>query len=135
MSIPFKVLKSLLRLSCIVLGIALAACVGNVPSGGESEVTAFVDVNVVPMDASGLLEHQTVIVFDGIVSVVGPSSTTEIPEHANVIDGANRFLLPGLADMHVHISNLDEFVLFIAMGLRRSAICTVTRTSLRGEAA
>jgi imidazolonepropionase-like amidohydrolase len=117
MSVLFRVLQSLLRLSCIAVAVGSAACGGNAPSGGESEVTAFVDVNVVPMDAPGLLEHQTVIVRDGMVSVVGPSSTTEVPEHANIIDGAGRFLSPGLADMHVHISSKDEFVLFIANGV------------------
>jgi len=80
-------------------------------------VTAFVDVNVVPMDTAGVLEHQTVVVHDGMVSAVGPDSTAEIPAHAQIIDGAGRFLMPGLADMHVHISNEDEFLLFIANGV------------------
>jgi imidazolonepropionase-like amidohydrolase len=80
-------------------------------------MTAFVDVNVIPMDSERVLDHQTVVVHDGVISAIGPVSTTDIPDDARVIDGSGRFLMPGLADMHVHISNQDEFLLFIANGV------------------
>jgi imidazolonepropionase-like amidohydrolase len=58
-----------------------------------------------------------VVVHNGVISVVGHVSTTPIPGAAHIIDGSGKFLMPGLADMHVHISNEDEFVLFIANGV------------------
>ena len=66
----------------------------------ERPVT-FVDVTVVPMDKEQILPHQTVV-------VVGRRITDEVrslgesPSRYSKIDGKGKFLMPGLADMHVH---------------------------------
>lgn len=80
-------------------------------------MTAFVNVNVVPMDGERTLEHQTVLVEGDVISVMGPVSTTAVPEGTHVVDGDGKYLLPGLADMHVHISGQDELLLFVANGV------------------
>jgi imidazolonepropionase-like amidohydrolase len=80
-------------------------------------VTAFVDISVVPMDQIAVLEHHTVVVRDGVILALGPAASTAVPDGARVIDGTDKFLLPGLADMHVHISSEDEFLLFLANGV------------------
>jgi hypothetical protein len=64
--------------------------------------TAFVDVNVVPMDREIALSHQTVVVEDGKIVALGPVRSVEIPVGSQRIDGTNRYLMPGLVDMHVH---------------------------------
>jgi len=76
---------------------------------------AFRDVNVVPMDHETVLEHRTVLVRDGRIAAVGEH--VEIPAGATVIDGAGRWLMPGLADMHVHNWYAEEHVLFLANGV------------------
>ena len=78
---------------------------------------AFVDVSAVPMDSERVMDHQTVVVDGRMISDVGPVSTTALPEGANIINGAGKYLMPGLADMHVHISSEDEFLLFVANGV------------------
>src|SRR5713226_3930751 len=45
----------------------------------------------------------TVIVRDGRIAAFGPSARASVPEGARVVDGAGRFLIPGLWDMHVHL--------------------------------
>jgi imidazolonepropionase-like amidohydrolase len=69
---------------------------------GQQRPVAFVNVTVVPMSRDGLLEHQTVVVQDGRVKVAGPQRTVRVPKGAAMIDGEGKFLMPGLADMHVH---------------------------------
>lgn len=64
--------------------------------------TAFVDVNVVPMDREIVLSHQTVVVEDGKIVALGPAHSVKIPVGSQRIDGTNRYLMPGLVDMHVH---------------------------------
>ena len=51
------------------------------------EVTAFVDVNVVPMDTERVLSHQTVVVQDGRITRVGPANAVPVPEGAVRVDG------------------------------------------------
>ena len=41
----------------------------------------------------------------------------QVPEAAVVIDGHDRYLMPGLADMHAHIMDEDQLLLFVANGV------------------
>jgi len=69
--------------------------------------TAFVGVNVVPMDSERVLIGQTVIVGDNRVETIGPVAEVEVPADARVVYGRGRWLVPGLIDMHVHIRQID----------------------------
>jgi imidazolonepropionase-like amidohydrolase len=66
--------------------------------------TAFINVNVLPMTTESVLEGQTVIVADGVVAKIGNVDSIPVPEDALVVDGTDRFLMPGLAEMHAHVT-------------------------------
>jgi hypothetical protein len=66
-------------------------------------VTAFVDVNVVPMDQERVLANQTVLVEGGKITALGPSSQVKVPVGAVRVDGRGKYLMPGLTDMHHHL--------------------------------
>jgi len=68
----------------------------------QQRPTALVDVTVVPMDSERILPHQTVLVAGGRIVRIGPTSSIKAPKTALKIDGRDKFLMPGLADMHVH---------------------------------
>ena len=55
------------------------------------------------MDDDRLLRDQTVVVSGGRIAAMGPSATTPVPAGARVVDATGRYLMPGLADMHVHL--------------------------------
>lgn len=78
----------------------------------HDSVFAFVDVHVVPMDVPGVLSNQVVVVRNGRIDVVGSAVSVTVPESATVIDGEGGYLMPGLADMHVHVrrSEMDRYV-------------------------
>jgi imidazolonepropionase-like amidohydrolase len=78
-------------------------------SSAYSATVAFVDVNVIPMDKERVLPHQTVIVRDGVIVEIGETRRVKIPSGAQRIEGAGKFLIPGLTDMHVHLFSDDEF--------------------------
>ena len=86
-------------------------------------LTAFVNVNVVPMSSETIVRQQTVIVDNGKILVIGDVDTTPIPDGAKVIDGTDRFLMPGLAEMHAHVpeagsGTIDRyFNLYVANGV------------------
>ena len=101
---------------CIVASItslSAAARQQSQPGGARGALLpgllAVRHVSVIPMTTDTVLRDATVIVRDGRIIAVGPSSTTTVPAGAQVIDGAGKFLIPGLADMHVHLlSDGDE---------------------------
>jgi imidazolonepropionase-like amidohydrolase len=80
-------------------------------------VVAFVNVQVIPMDRERVLADQTVIVRDGRIAAVGDREAVSIPEGAQVIDGRGGYLLPGLVDMHVHIEDENDLLLYAANGV------------------
>jgi len=85
--------------------------------------TVFVNVNVVPMGTDEILHERTVVVTDGVIAVIGKVDEVPLPDDAEVVDGTDRYLMPGLAEMHGHVppaasENLERILsLFIANGV------------------
>ncbi|MGQ0643157.1 MAG: amidohydrolase family protein [Gemmatimonadaceae bacterium] len=79
---------------------------GALPPG----VTAVTHVAVIPMRDDVVQLDATVIVRDGRIAAVGPAATIAVPRGARVIDGRGKYLIPGLADMHVHLLSDGEEV-------------------------
>ena len=69
----------------------------------QAETTAFVNVNVVSMMDETVLRDQTVIVEDRRIVSIGPVTELPVPEGSRIVDGTDRYLMPGLAEMHAHI--------------------------------
>ena len=85
--------------------------------------TAFINVNVVSMTEDSVVAGQTVIVENGLIALIGPVDSTPVPIDSDIVDGTDRFLMPGLAEMHAHIpdassAELDRVLtLFAANGV------------------
>ncbi|WP_257450489.1 amidohydrolase family protein [Archangium lipolyticum] len=62
-------------------------------------------------------EDQTVLVTQGRISAVGPSAKLVVPRDARILDAQGRFLMPGLWDMHVHITEGADGPLALAGGV------------------
>ena len=69
----------------------------------EKRPTAFIHANLIPMTTATVLPDQTVVVEGDKIIAVGPSSQTETPPNAKVVNCRNAFLMPGLSDMHMHL--------------------------------
>lgn len=99
---------------------SLFFCSSNVdknPEQKDSSVIAFLDVNVVPIDSERILERQMLLVREGLIERLGSVSEIQIPKGAKVIAGNGRYYMPGLADMHFHNENENDFVLCLANGV------------------
>ncbi len=72
------------------------------------KITAFANVNVVPMNGGGILPDQTVLIRDGRISVIGSAQEIKIPADALKIEGKGKYLIPGLVDMHFHLPGPEE---------------------------
>jgi hypothetical protein len=113
-------ITSLALLFAVAASAVLAACAPRAGAGDQSAAeaqapvgtggatTAFVDVNVIPMDREQVLQRHTVIVQDGRITAVGPADRTPVPAGATRVEGAGRYLMPGLAEMHGHIPGSQD---------------------------
>jgi len=105
---------------CLFLLVAPASMV----TAAQVSPVAFVDVTVLPMTGPESIAGQTVVVQDGRVVAVGPAGQIEIPAGATRVDGAGRYLMPGIAEMHGHYAQdpdsqvaRDILFLYVANGV------------------
>jgi hypothetical protein len=111
------------RLILALLAAAgLSACAGRIEPGGEAPTSiAIVGTTVIPMTAgSTVLADHTVLVRGRMISSIGPRGSVRIPAGARVIQGGGRYLIPGLADAHVHLEYIEDpnvLKLFVANGV------------------
>ena len=108
-----------LRLVIVACALLPAQTPNIFAQGGDgmSRPIAITHVNVVPMDTEQVLTDQTVLVVDQEILAMGPSDEVEIPTGATLIDGAGLYLLPGLTDMHVHLSYPHDLTLLLVNGV------------------
>jgi imidazolonepropionase-like amidohydrolase len=81
----------------------------------RAETVVFTDVHVVPMDRERVMARATVIVTDGVIASIGAKA--KLPAGTKVIDGKGAWLVPGLADMHNHVTTRDDLALLLANGV------------------
>jgi imidazolonepropionase-like amidohydrolase len=97
------------------MGLTQAAPAGAARRG----VIAFVGVTVIDTTGGPSRPDQTVVVEGDRIIGLGGWRDVRVPRGATVVDGAGRFLIPGLCDMHVH-SDVHEAIippLYIANGI------------------
>ncbi len=104
----------------ISIMVASAGCTGN----KKSSAYAIKHVNLVPMTEEVVLEDQTVLIEGSRIAAIGSAGEVNIPDGTTIIDGQGAYLMPGLADMHMHTTPawktewpVSPFILYLANGV------------------
>ena len=74
----------------------------HVPNG-----IVFTHANVFDATSATIVPDQTVVVTGNKIQSVGPARDASLPQGAEVVDASGKTLLPGLWDMHAHVSDND----------------------------
>lgn len=61
------------------------------------------DINIIPMTRAGLIRQQSVLIKSGKIVSIGESRNFLASKGTIIINGKGKYLMPGLADMHVHL--------------------------------
>jgi imidazolonepropionase-like amidohydrolase len=66
--------------------------------------------HVTLIDATGAAPQTDMTIFlaDKQIAAIGPSKSVFIPRKTRTLDGTGKFLVPGLVDMHVHLTGAGE---------------------------
>ena len=112
-------------ITLLVLMLLIGSAHSSLPALAQtSQTTAFVNVNVIPMDTERVLENQTVIVEGDRITTIGPVAEVTVPDGAEVVEGNGAYLMPGLADMHMHLQSIvpafdgpGQLPLYLAQGV------------------
>ena len=69
----------------------------------DTSLVAISGVTVIDGRGTPALRGQTVVIRDGRIAEVGPSSKVKAPSGALVVDGTGMTLIPGIVGMHDHM--------------------------------
>jgi imidazolonepropionase-like amidohydrolase len=85
----------------------------------SDSVLAITHVTVIDCTGAAAMPNSTVLVKGDRISAVGPSASVEVPSNAHVVEAKDKFLIPGLWDMHGHLTDAteDAFPLLIMNGV------------------
>jgi cytosine/adenosine deaminase-related metal-dependent hydrolase len=94
-------LPTLLSFLALLLGAATSASASPAPVRQD---IAIVGADVLPMAGPDRLRDQTVLISGDRITQVGTRARVRVPAGYKVINGAGRTVMPGLVDMHIHLS-------------------------------
>ena len=130
-------------LSALLLFGAGTASAAEAPSVGAAGSFALVEATVVDVEGGVAIPNAVVLINAGKITMVGPAASVAVPADAIRISLSGRWLLPGLMDMHVHLSPaLDgssahesdgDRLLRMTANARKALSCGVTTLRLVGE--
>lgn len=103
--------------------LALAGLTCSKPQAQSlSGTTAIVDANVLDVGNGTVRARQTVLIEGNRIKQVGPSATVVVPPGSSVVQANGGFLIPGLWDMHTHLTSyaphLRQFIAHGVTGVR-----------------
>jgi len=123
-----KLLKKLLKIVLALIGVLIIAIL--VIIGVDSQRTKYLNidhvengnvntylithVNVIPMTQDTVLNNKTVYIKNGAIETIADNIDIDGVE---VIDAKNKYLMPGLIDMHVHVWDRYELGLYLSNGV------------------
>jgi imidazolonepropionase-like amidohydrolase len=105
------------------LGFTLMALLmmQSMPFGWQAPARALVikDVAVIDVIGGAVKPHMTVVISGDRITALGEEGKIATPKDSLVVDGRGKFLIPGLWDMHVHLTMFGETALplLIAQGV------------------
>lgn len=66
------------------------------------------DIDIIPMTSNTVIKNQSVVLENGKIKEIGNYKDLAKTDQTQIIEGKGKYLMPGLADMHVHLPTEEE---------------------------
>ena len=77
-------------------------------SAQKNDALVLTHTTVIDCTGAAPKPNSTVVISGSQITAVGPTDSVSIPAGARIIDGGGKFLIPGLWDMHGHLTDATE---------------------------
>jgi imidazolonepropionase-like amidohydrolase len=109
------------RITALLVALLLAACTSRPASAPVAGAALLAITNVTVVDVAGGPSRpgQTVVISGDRITSVGPAAGTQVPRGARVVDGTGKYVIPGMWDMHSHVTMFGRtgLELYLAHGV------------------
>ncbi len=102
--------KFVATLLLILIGLVTGRAEKSLEDAKALNRVAFVHVNIVDVEKERILFNRTVYIEDGLIKAISESKDARLPKNTFLIDGKNKYLIPGIADMHIHHTSSGAFI-------------------------
>ncbi|MEM9597789.1 MAG: hypothetical protein AAGD06_26215, partial [Acidobacteriota bacterium] len=113
---PASFLSAVRAAAAGMAALALGSCAPG-PMKVDSASLVLEGCRVISMADSLVRAETTVVVVGSTVAAVGPDTSFSLPEDVERVPCGGRYLLPGLADMHVHVGHRTELLSYLLAGV------------------
>jgi imidazolonepropionase-like amidohydrolase len=103
MFMPKVYILAVAEFLCTVCRHALLGLAAMAAAPAIAGSVAITNVRIIDGNGGVPIEHGTIIIENQHIAAVGNSSEVQVPRSVKRIDGMGGSVLPGLADMHVHL--------------------------------
>jgi hypothetical protein len=112
-------LVGLILLLAFIAGVLWPASPLMTPPHTPARI-ALTNITAIDIERGVPVPHRTVIISGDRITTIGHVDSVSLPASTIRVDGTNRYLLPGLWDMHTHLLRMSprlHYPLFIAFGV------------------
>jgi imidazolonepropionase-like amidohydrolase len=92
----------------MVIAASALVCAAMASCAKRGTQLAITHVTVIDATDAEPQADMTVLIERGKIAAISPSNSANLPWHTSILDGRGKFLIPGLADMHVHLTGAGE---------------------------
>jgi hypothetical protein len=111
----------IVRLCVVVLAMStgFSALLAEIASAAEDRPVAVVHGRLIDGLGGAPVEDATVIFRGGTIEYAGPAAGAKVPKDAQLIDASGKTVMPGLADLHVHLQGAWDGTSVDLLGYQR----------------
>jgi hypothetical protein len=114
----------------LLFAVSIIRC--NSQSAAASYNYIIRNVNIIPIDKDTLIKNQLVNITGGKITLITDDNDKAFQPNNRfiIIDGRDKYLMPGLADMHAHFPEYGELKKYLTLNLLAGV---TTMRSMRGN--
>ena len=112
-----------LVLSLLGLVFILLSCKRNAPTFKLEQADLFIkDPTIIDIRTGSRLSDHSIIIKEGMIESIVKTSSVEIEEDIQIIDAKDKYVIPGLWDMHTHVLNQNEIDVFYPLNIAHGVL-------------
>lgn len=109
-------MKTVLRFMVLLV---MSGLIAFGTSAADDRAVVIVHARLIDGKGGTPVENATVVLRGKTIEYAGPASGARVPQDAQIIDGAGKTVMPGLADLHVHLQGAWDGTSVDLLGYQR----------------